>query len=117
APGGEWLAEETDEARKLSEARAKLAADVAVALARPLKSFRQFGVRHKTSSGFVGDCTKRSNAFTEAHEELPLSIVGSDVLYDGESIYSDQELRTSYPFLLFRDGVQRVIFERGLGDD
>src|SRR4051812_36202627 len=113
----EWLTEESDAARKEGEARAKLASDVSVALERTLKSFRQFGVRHKTSQGFVADATRRVGVFIEAHGELPLSIVGTDVLYDGESIYSDQELRTSYPFLLFRDGVQRVVFELGLRDD
>lgn len=112
--GREWLAEESDAARKEGEARAKLAADVAVGIERTLKSFRQFGVRHKTSRSFSVDATKRVGVFHESHGELPLSVVGGDILYDGTSIYSDQELRTSYPFLLFRDGVQRVVIEKGV---
>jgi hypothetical protein len=115
--GGEWLTEESESARKEGQARAKLASDVTIALERTLKSFRQFGVRHKTSEGFVLDANNRAGIFVDAYGELPLSIVGTDVLYDGESIYSDQELRTSYPFLLFRDGVQRVVFEEGLVAD
>ncbi len=114
AQGGDWLVEEDETTRKESQARAKLAADVTIAIERTLKSFRQFGVRHKTSQGFIDDAVKRIALFTEQHGELPLSIVGSDVLFDGDSIYTDPELRTSYPFLLFRDGVQRVIFEHGV---
>jgi hypothetical protein len=114
APPTDWLVEEDEEARKASQARAKLASDVTVALERTLKSFRQFGVRHKTSQGFIEDAVRRVAIFTEQFGELPLSVVGSDILFDGESIYSDPELRTSYPFLLFRDGVQRVVFERGV---
>lgn len=116
AAGGEWLADESDAVRKESEARAKLAEGVTIGIERTLKSFRQFGVRHKTSQGFVVDGVKRISIFHDAYGELPLSIVGSDVLYDGQSIYSDQELRTSYPFLLFRDGIQRVIFEKGVDE-
>lgn len=114
AQGGDWLVEEDESTRKESQARAKLASDVTIAIERTLKSFRQFGVRHKTSQGFIEDAVKRIALFTDQHGELPLSIVGSDVLFDGDSIYSDPELRTSYPFLLFRDGVQRVVFEPGV---
>jgi len=113
----EWLVEEDAGARKEAEARAKLAGEVAIAIERTLKSFRQFGARHKTSLGFLTDTVKRVSAFNGVGGELPFSVVGSDILYDGESIYSDPELRQSYPFLLFRDGVQRVIFEAGLEPD
>jgi len=114
AQGGDWLVEEDENVRKANQARAKLASDVAIAIERALKSFRQFGVRHKTSQGFVDDAVKRFAAFAMEHGELALSVIGSDILHDGESIYSDPELRTSYPFLLFRDGVQRVVFEPGV---
>jgi HEAT repeat protein len=116
-PGADWLVEEDAGTRKEAEARAKLASEAALAIERTLKSFRQFGVRHKTSQGFVADTVKRVGAFNGIAGELPLSVVGSDILYDGESIYSDPELRQSYPFLLFRDGVQRLIFEPGLEPD
>lgn len=112
--GGEWLVEEDENTRKANQARAKLASDVAVAFERALKSFRQFGVRHKTSQGFVDDAVKRLGLYAAEHGELALSVIGSDLLHEGESIYSDPELRTSYPFLLFRDGVQRIIFEPGV---
>lgn len=114
AQGGDWLVEEDENTRKANQARAKLVTDVAIAIERALKSFRQFGVRHKTSQGFVEDAVKRLSMFTNEHGELGLSVIGSDLLHEGESIYSDPELRTSYPFLLFRDGVQRVIFEPGV---
>lgn len=114
AQGGDWLVEEDENTRKANQARAKLAADVAVAIERALKSFRQFGVRHKTSQGFVEDAVKRLALYAAEHGELALSVIGSDLLHEGESIYSDPELRTSYPFLLFRDGVQRIIFEPGV---
>lgn len=117
APGGEWLVEEDESTRKAHQARAKAATDVAIAIERTLKSFRQFGIRHKTSRSFIDDTVKRLASFTEGYGELALSMIGSDVLFEGDSIYSDQELRTSYPFLLFRDGVQRVIFERGVEGD
>lgn len=117
--GGDWLVEEDEHRRKESQARAKLAGEVATGLERTLKSFRQFGLRHRASQKFVEETTTRVASFLGALEpgaerELPMSIVGSDILYDGESVYSDPELRTSYPFLLFRDGVQRVIFEEGV---
>jgi hypothetical protein len=117
--GGDWLVEEDEHRRKESQARAKLAGEVATGLERTLKSFRQFGLRHRASQKFVEETSARIGSFLGALEpaaprELPMSIVGSDVLYDGDSIYSDPELRTSYPFLLFRDGVQRVIFEEGV---
>jgi hypothetical protein len=114
---GEWLVEEDENTRKAHQARAKAATDVAIAIERTLKSFRQFGVRHKTSRGFVDEMVKRLGLFADAYGELSLSCIGSDVLFEGDSIYSDQELRTSYPFLLFRDGVQRVIFEPGVDAD
>ncbi len=120
APGdaGDWIVEEDEQRRKEALARARLAADVATGLERTLKSFRQFGLRHRTSQKFVDETTARVAAFMadidEGPHELPMSIVGSDVLYDGDAIYSDPELRTSYPFLLFRDGIERVTFEEGL---
>ncbi|MBI2389479.1 MAG: hypothetical protein HYV09_07765 [Deltaproteobacteria bacterium] len=114
APGGDWLVEEDESTRKANLAKARLATDVAIGIERTLKSFRQFGVRHKTSLQFVDDAVKRLAAFAAEHGELALSVIGSDILFDGDSIYSDPELRTSYPFLLFRDGVQRVIFEPGV---
>jgi hypothetical protein len=120
AHGGasDWLVEEDEHRRKESQARAKLAGEVATGLERTLKSFRQFGLRHRASQKFVEETTTRVGAFVASLEEppreLPMSIVGSDILYDGDSIYSDPELRTSYPFLLFRDGIQRVVFEEGL---
>ena len=114
APGGDWLVEEDENTRKAHQARAKAATDVAIAIERTLKSFRQFGIRHKTSRGFIDDTVRRLAVFAEGYGELALSMIGSDALFEGDSIYSDQELRTSYPFLLFRDGVQRVIFEPGV---
>jgi len=117
AVSGEWLVEEDESTRKAHQARAKAATDVAVALERTMKSFRQFGVRHKTSRSFIDDAVKRVAIFTDAYGELSLSMIGSDALFEGEPIYSDQELRSSYPFLLFRDGVQRVIFEPGVDGD
>lgn len=117
APGGEWLVEEDENTRKAHQSRAKAATDVAIAIERLLKSFRQFGQRHKTSRQFVDDAVRKLAVFGEAYGELSLSMIGSDVLFEGDSIYSDQELRTSYPFLLFRDGVQRVIFEPGVEPD
>lgn len=111
---GDWLVEETEAQRKEREARGKLAGDVATALERLLKSFRQFGVRHKTSRGFVDDAMRRIGIFHAAHGELALSVVGSDLLHEGDSVYSDPELRTSYPFLLFRDGIQRIVIEPGV---
>jgi hypothetical protein len=117
APQGEWLVEEDENTRKAHQARAKAATDVTIAIERTLKSFRQFGIRHKTSRAFIEDTVKRLGVFAEGYGELSLSMIGSDVLFEGDSIYSDQELRTSYPFLLFRDGVQRVIFEPGVEYD
>ncbi len=117
AQQGEWLVEEDENTRKAHQARAKAATDVAIAIERTLKSFRQFGIRHKTSRGFVDETVKRLGLFADTYGELALSFIGSDALFEGESIYSDQELRTSYPFLLFRDGVQRVIFEPGVEAD
>jgi hypothetical protein len=114
AAGGEWLVEEDENSRRAHQARAKAATDVAVALERTMKSFRQFGVRHKTSRAFIDDTVKRLALFAEGYGELALSMIGSDALFEGEPIYSDPELRSSYPFLLFRDGVQRVIFEPGV---
>lgn len=114
---GEWLVEEDENTRRAHQARAKAATDVAVALERTMKSFRQFGVRHKTSRAFVDDAVKRLGLFADAYGELSLSMIGSDALFEGEPIYSDPELRSSYPFLLFRDGVQRVVFEPGVDAD
>jgi hypothetical protein len=114
AQQGEWLVEEDESTRRAHQARAKAATDVAISLERTMKSFRQFGVRHKTSRAFVDDAVKRLALFAEGYGELSLSMIGSDALFEGEPIYSDPELRSSYPFLLFRDGVQRVIFEPGV---
>ncbi|MGZ3453159.1 MAG: hypothetical protein ACXVEF_26360 [Polyangiales bacterium] len=117
APAGaqaEWLVEESESQRKEREHLNKLAGDVALAFERLLKSFRQFGVRHKTSASFVDDAMKKLAAYHDVNGELAMSIVGSDILHEGESVYSDPELRTSYPFLLFRDGVQRLIIEPGV---
>jgi hypothetical protein len=111
---GDWLEEESDDLKKELAGRVKIVTDVAIALERSLKSFRQFGVRHKTSQGFVVEAAKRMKAFHEVHGELGLNVFGCDLLYEGESVYSDQDLRQSFPFLLFRDGVQKVIFEQGV---
>lgn len=113
----EWLVEEDDASRKEAEARGRLASDVAIGLERVLKSFRQFGVRHKTSQGFLAEAHKRLGAFHAGQGELRLGVVGSDLIYEGQSVYSDPELRTSYPFLLFRDGIQRLVFEPGIEVD
>lgn len=113
----EWLVEEDEASRKDAEARGRLATDVAQGLERVLKSFRQFGARHKTSQGFLAEAHKRLGTFHATHGELRLGVVGADLLYDGQSIYTDPELRTSYPFLLFRDGIHRVVFEPGIEVD
>ncbi len=114
ASGGDWLAEEDESVLKERQARGKLASEVAVCIERTMKAFRQFGVRHKTSKNFIHETVRRVEVFTQEHGELALSVVGSDLLYEGESIYSEQDLRASYPFLLFRDGVQRLILEHGI---
>jgi hypothetical protein len=111
---GDWLVEESESQRKEREHLNKLAGDVALAIERLLKSFRQFGVRHKTSASFVDDAMKKLAAYHAVNGELAMSVVGSDILHEGESVYSDPELRTSYPFLLFRDGVQRLVIEPGV---
>ncbi|MFI5299082.1 MAG: HEAT repeat domain-containing protein [Polyangiales bacterium] len=111
---GDWLVEESDEHKKELQGRVKLVTDVAIGLERALKSFRQFGVRHKTSQGFIVDSAKKMKVFHDLHGELPISVFGCDLLYEGESVYSDQDLRQSFPFLLFRDGVQRIVFEPGV---
>ena len=114
AASSEWLVEEDESTRKAVAARVRAAGDFALAIERTLKSFRQFGVRHRSSAGFTEDAVRKLAAYTAQYGELALSVVGSDLLDDGESVYSDPELRTSYPFLLFRDGVKRVIFEHGV---
>lgn len=56
-------------------------------------------------------------AFAEVLKMLPaivLKVRPDSLLYDEEVVYSDPEVQTSLPFVLYRDGVRRLEFHRDL---
>ncbi len=53
--------------------------------------------------------------YFESRETLDLSVDRFAVLFNKERVYEDTDLRVSYPFKLFSDGIRKLAFHRGIG--
>jgi HEAT repeat protein len=64
--------------------------------------------------GFRDDFLKRLSQVLDLLTELDIDIEESTFSYEGEVVYRDPNVARGLPYLFFKDGMQRLIFLRGL---
>jgi len=81
------------------------------------KSFTQmkiFSEDHANVIKFTDQLYEKICAFLKNHWKLELGIEEFSFTLNGETVYTDKNIRKSIPFLFYKDGVQILFFYNGL---
>jgi HEAT repeat protein len=100
---------------ELADARTIAAARETVALfAQTISHMKLYPATHSSVASFRSQFLGRLNRFLEENEELEFDIQQNTFLYEGEVIYTDENVLRSLPYLFFKDGMKKLAFLRGL---
>ncbi|MCG2815464.1 MAG: hypothetical protein L6425_05985, partial [Candidatus Aminicenantes bacterium] len=81
------------------------------------KTFNQlkiFPFRHDNVLNFFRRTHSEITAFLRNHPQIDLEIKETAFTYKDEIVLSEPDIKKSIPFLLFKDGMQSLVFSIGL---
>ncbi len=96
--------------------RGQAAAGLVVALAKAARAFTLYDAGNALVRQFIGDYHARAQAAT-AGGPVELAVKPFELLCGAEVVYREEDRERSLAFKLFRDGVRRVTFGRGVNAD
>ncbi|MCJ7681646.1 MAG: hypothetical protein MUP70_13030, partial [Candidatus Aminicenantes bacterium] len=53
-------------------------------------------------------------SFLKTHPQIDVEIQETDFTYKGEIVLNEPDIKKSIPFLLFKDGMESLVFSSGL---
>ncbi len=94
----------------------KLAAatDVCAHLRKQLDAHRLYAAGHTTLKGFQDSLFQRVSAYIAEHEELALGVTAHTLTAEGQVVFTSDKREESLSHALFLDGLERLVFARGL---
>ncbi len=90
--------------------------DLLLLLTKTVSAYKIFPPEHATARQFLRELTERLGNFLEKAGSLDLAVGENYFHYEGERVFEDEDTGRSLPFFLFRDGMQRLSFHRGLDE-
>jgi len=84
------------------------------ALVKAVKAFRYYPPEYPLLKTFYQDLLAKLAVFLREYYALALAVDESRFIVHGHTLYETKELKSSVPFLLYRDGIRQVRFTDGL---
>ena len=102
-----------------AEIQAEAEAEAAVTellpqLGRAYKSFMLYPRDNPIFERAADAMTGHLDRYFAIHERLPMTVDRFAIFYRKKKVYEETDLRISYPFRLFSDGIRRLFFHKGL---
>jgi len=90
--------------------------DVFQTFAAALGMIKMFPPDHVSVVSVRGELWAKVQALLDAHRKVDVEVRETAFLFEGETVYKDDNLLKSLPYLFFKDGVERLVFRRGLDE-
>ncbi len=91
-----------------------LARDLTGALIKAIKAFRFYPPDNPTLKGFRDQLLKKSQFFLNKYQSFEIQVGEYDLSFKGKILYENRDVKTSIAFLIFRDGLRKIRFMKGL---
>lgn len=86
-------------------------------LSKTISTIKIFHADHATVKNQIEDLWMKLNAFLEKHQILEMDIQELSFTYKNNPVFRDKKTIKSLPFLLYKDGMQKLSFYKGLKKD
>ena len=86
-------------------------------LAKTSSQMKIFASDHSNIQKFADELYGKMNDYLEKHWKLEIGVKEFEFTFQEKSIYTDDQIKKSLPFLFFKDGVQALFFYKGLGKE
>jgi len=83
-------------------------------LARSVSSIKIFSLSHSTSQRLMEALWNQLSRFLEAHFKLEIRVKEYSFFYEDRVVYREEKALKSLPFLLYKDGTKKILFDKGL---
>jgi HEAT repeat protein len=91
-----------------------LARDLTSAFIKAIKAFRFYPPDNPTLKGFRDQLLKKFQFFMNKYQSFVIQIGEYDLSFKGKILYENRDVKTSFAFLLYRDGLREIRFVKGL---
>ncbi|UCE18340.1 MAG: HEAT repeat domain-containing protein [Gemmatimonadota bacterium] len=83
-------------------------------LYKAFSAMRTYTPDHPLFQNTLLNLNKTFDEFFEVYDQLDIRLTESEIVFQGESIYREEDKRSSLIFMLFNDGIREIRFEKGL---
>ncbi len=108
------LEEPKDQDEIDAKAGVKLATEVLQTLSKAIKTLKIYPETSPLRQRFVTELTDKFTKFLDEYGDLALKIKQTELLYQGEVVYSHPSKEESIAFKFFGDGIREIEFTEGL---
>jgi len=91
-----------------------LARDLTGALIKAIKAFRFYPPDNPTLKGFRDQLLKKFQFFLNKYQSFEIQVGEYDLSFKGKILYENRDVKTSIAFLIYRDGLRKIRFMKGL---
>jgi len=84
---------------------------------KAFSAMRTYSSEHPLFQNSLQHLSQTFDEFFEAQDTLLLELTESEIFFNGQGVYQEEEKRGSIIFMLFHDGVREIRFEKGLTAD
>jgi len=91
-----------------------LARDLTGALIKAIKAFRFYPPDNPTLKGFRDQLLKKFQFFLNKYQSFEIQIGEYDLSFKGKILYENRDVKTSIAFLIYKDGLRKIRFMKGL---
>ncbi len=86
-------------------------------LHRAYQAFEFYPLNHPTVQQFSQQLFDHMKRFFRYREMLELRLDRFQVIYSGQMVFEDETINSNFVYLLFSDGIRKLIFDAGLDSD
>lgn len=104
--------QEQDEEDKKEGVRS--ATDVMQTLSKAIKTLKLYPDTSPLRRRFVEELKEKFTRFLDEYEDMNLMVRQSELLYEGEVVYSQPSKEDNIAFKLYGDGIREIVFTEGL---
>ncbi len=91
-----------------------LARDLTGALIKAIKAFRFYPPDNPALKGFRDPLLKKFQFFLNKYQSFEIQVGEYDLSFKGKILYENRDVKTSIAFLIYRDGLRKIRFMKGL---
>lgn len=86
-------------------------------LAKTISLIKIFPPEHSSVKGFTEELSEKIVKFLDKYWDLEVGIEEFSFIFQGKTVYHDDNPIKSLPFLFFKDGMQKLFFYKGLNKE